>query len=264
MVYNPEQTQEKEQLTAFLTVKLTHEQLDAIQYAFGKGSFSQSPSMFTVLFIIDRPEYHGRSHADIRRAETNEKPFLVIDEKTPIDGGIWYVDNFASEEEVEDGEAESTNVVWKIRIKIEDVPVLHANYDIANRSIREDLDSVGVDYPCPEEFEQDEVYTSGLDTDEDRFLAPTWVTVEPGEYDETTDEEILKTCSPRFEKVYRLKPNIAKDLGFISRWIPAGTARPLTLSDGTTKTFAEGSVVLQMDYDPKAAWAGYQRPEGSL
>jgi hypothetical protein len=122
MVYFPDHEQEsKVRLTAFLTAKLTSEQLDAIQHAFGKGSFNLSPSCDTVLFIVDKPEYHGLSHAAIRRAETGEEPFLIIDEKTPIDGGIWYVDNFATEEDVDDEMAESTDVLWKIRTKIEDV-----------------------------------------------------------------------------------------------------------------------------------------------
>jgi hypothetical protein len=128
----------------------------------------------------------------------------------------------------------------------------------------EDLDQVGVDSPCPEEFEQSELFTSGIDPDEDKIIAPTWVTAEPGEYDETTDEEILKQHDPRSEKLYRLKREIAKDLGVIAEWQNAGPANPVELSDGTTKTFPEGSVCLQMEYDPKAPWGRYQRPEGSL
>jgi hypothetical protein len=124
MVFNPDAHGAKEHLTAFVTAKLTLEQLDAIQHAFGRGSFSQSPTCPTELFIKDNPSYHGLSLEDIRRAEAGLKPLLIIDAKTPVDGGIWYIDDFASEDEVEDGEAASTNVLWKIRIKAEDVCIM--------------------------------------------------------------------------------------------------------------------------------------------
>lgn len=127
MVYNPDAAGvNKERLTAFVTTDLTSDQLDAVQEAFGRGACSQSPVPTIELFIEDRAEYHGLTHADIRRAVTGEEPFLVIDEQTPEDGGIWYIEGFASEDEVEDGEAENTNVVWKIRLKIEDVPIMYA------------------------------------------------------------------------------------------------------------------------------------------
>lgn len=131
-------------------------------------------------------------------------------------------------------------------------------------SIREDLDNVGGDYPLPEEFEQEELHTSGLDLVEDRFVAPTYVTVEPGEYEETTDPEVLKTLLPSPKKMYRLKPEIAKAHGLIPRWTVGSTAKPRTLLDGSTRTFPEGSLVLSMEYDKDHPWGSYKRPEGSL
>ena len=128
MVYNGEFAREKERLTAFLTAKLTPAELDSVQDAFGKGSFASSPACSTVLYIVDKPEYHDLSLADIRRAETDGKPFLVVDAKTPEDGGIWYIDNFAAEDEVKDGEAESTNVLWRIRCKLEHVVLLYDSF----------------------------------------------------------------------------------------------------------------------------------------
>lgn len=124
MVFNPDSHSQKERLTAFLTAKLTSNQLDAIQHAFGRGSFSQSPNCPTELFIKDNPSYHDLSLEDIRRAEPDLKPLLVIDDKSPVDGGIWYIDDFASEDEVADEEAASTNVLWKIRMRAEDVCIM--------------------------------------------------------------------------------------------------------------------------------------------
>ena len=143
----------------------------------------------------------------------------------------------------------------------------HANYDVANGSIPEDLDGLGVELPLTEDFEQEELATSGLDPDTDeKFFAPTWVELEPGEYEESSEPEILKTISPpRHDKLYRINAEVGKANGLLSKaWFPAGTAKPLTLEDGSTKTFPEGSIVLLVYYDPEFAWPGYQRPEGSL
>lgn len=125
MVFNPDGTDSKVRLPAYLIADLTPEQLDTIQIAFGKGSFSQAPTCPYELFIKDVPEYHDLSHANIRKAETDGNPFFLIDEQTPTDGGMWYIDNFATEDEVDDGEAENTRVLWKIRIKIEDIPIMY-------------------------------------------------------------------------------------------------------------------------------------------
>lgn len=140
----------------------------------------------------------------------------------------------------------------------------HAGYDIANASISEDLGNCGVDFPVSEDYEQPTLHTSGIDPDEDKFIAPTWVTVEPGEYEETRDPEILKTFSPPREKMYRLKPEIARQHGLKPVWTLGSMARDREMDDGTTKTFPDGSIVLQLDYDLESDWQAYQKPEGSL
>ncbi|KAF2181065.1 hypothetical protein K469DRAFT_713940 [Zopfia rhizophila CBS 207.26] len=239
-------------LKAYLTAKLTPQELESIHKAFELGAHSQFPTPLAELYIEDKPEYYDLTHSEIRKAETQEQPLLLIDKETPSDGGVWYIDSFASEDEVEDGEAESTDVLWKIRMKIEDVPILHAGYDIANSSIQEDLGNCGVELPVTEEFEQPKICTSGINHDENRYQRPAWVTAEPGDFEEST------------ENLFRLKEDVAKSNGLLSGWTPASTAKEVTMRDGSIKTFPEGSVVLQVRYDPDYAWPSYRRPEGSL
>ncbi|KAF2472548.1 uncharacterized protein BDR25DRAFT_302686 [Lindgomyces ingoldianus] len=262
MVYLPRQPGHR--LTAFLTAELSPQQLDAIHKAFESGAFSQFPTPLAELYIKDKPEYHGLTHAEIRRAEEREEPFLLIDKETPDDGGIWYIDDFAGEDQVEDEQAESTDVLWKIRIKIEHVPILHANYDIGNADIGEDLSNVGVDLPIKEDFVQEELVTSGIDLEEFKYEQHCWITAEPGEYEEITDEEILETALPKTDKLYRLKEDIAKANGLLTRWTAGCDAESTQLPDGTTRAFPKGSLILQLRYNPDFPWPPYVRPEGSL
>lgn len=139
MVYIPRSVTDK--LKAYLTADLSPNELDSIHLAFELGACSKFNPMVE-LFIADVPEYHTMCHEDIRRAEDaagRTEAFLIIDSATPADGAVWYIDRFAGSDQVEDGEAESTDLLWKIRAKTTSVPLMFVNYSITNTSIEEDL-----------------------------------------------------------------------------------------------------------------------------
>ncbi|PSN74047.1 FAD-binding domain-containing protein [Corynespora cassiicola Philippines] len=245
MVYNHDKDEPRERFTAFATAKLSSEQLDAVHEAFARGAcFVQAVNPMT-LFIHDRSDHHILSHAGMVRGQADEEPFLVIDAKTPHDGAVWYVESFATEDDVEAGCAESTNVV-------------RANYESVHGSIREDLDILGVGYPTLEDYDQGEVYATRQKYGEgdgggDFEATAAHVTAEPGEYEETTDLAILSTCIPLPNKLYCLKPDVARENRLQSQWTPrinASAGREVTLPDGTRKTFPEGSLLLKVNYAP--------------
>ncbi|ORX96634.1 hypothetical protein BCR34DRAFT_593772, partial [Clohesyomyces aquaticus] len=133
MVYIPHIRGHK--LTAYLTTTSppSPTQLSLIHSSFSLGAYSRFPTPIAELHILANPSYASASlsHASMRRAESaagSSAPFLVIDDETLTDGGVWYISDFATEDEVEDGEAESTDVLVKIRVRIEHVPVMHVNY----------------------------------------------------------------------------------------------------------------------------------------
>lgn len=264
MVYNPDPTAQKVRLSAILVADLTPLQLDAIQQKFGLGANLSSPFPDEQLFIEDRRDWSSKSHADIKRAYPDTSPLLVIDSRTPSDGGIWYIERFADSDSVDDGEAENTNTLFKLCMGLEDVVISYANYSIGNTDIREDMDQVDIAYPTPEHFDQDEVFRSGFDYVGDRYLGPAWITATPEEMDESTDEDDLKNFMPKPDIVYRLKESIARDNGIKCRWTIGGDAEDVTLPDGSVKTFPKGSKVLQVEYDPETVTPVYERPEGSL
>lgn len=263
MVYNPDSARRKERITAVLVADLTPAQLDNVQEAFGIGATLCSPIPSDQLYIHDKREWAASSHAEMKRAYSDSQPLLIVDSRTPVDGAVWYIDRFATPDEVEDGEAENTNTLYKVRMNIEDVVISYVNYGL-NTDIREDMDQVDIPYPTPENFDQNTVLKTGFDYIEDRFLSPTWVTATPDEMDQTTDGHVLDKFMPRPDIAYRLKPDVAHSHGLKCSWKLGSTAKDIQLPDGTILKFPEGSKVLQLDYDPETAVPKYEKLDGSL
>ncbi|KAF1850316.1 uncharacterized protein K460DRAFT_382070 [Cucurbitaria berberidis CBS 394.84] len=231
MVYNPDLFRSKERINAVLVADLTPAQLDAVQDRFGIGANLCSPNPSEQLFIHDKREWSASSHADMKRAYPDTQPLLVVDSHTPVDGGIWYIDRFADADDVESEQAENTNTLFKIRMTTEDVVISYVNYG-HNTDIREDMDEVDIDYPTPENFEQDTLFKTGSDYIKERFINPTWVTATPDEIEETTDGQVLDTFMPRPDIAYRLRPQVARQHGLKSRWTLGSAARDVKRPDG--------------------------------
>jgi hypothetical protein len=264
MVHNPDITRTPTRLSSILIADLTPAQLDTIQHKFGIGANLCCPYPSEVLFIEDKREWSSSSHADLKRAYPDADPLIVIDSRTPSDGGIWYIERFATGDDVENEQAENTNTLFKIRMRIEDIVIQYANYSIANTDIREDLDTVDIPYPTPENFDQEKVFGTGFDYIGGRYINPTWVVAVPEEMETSTDPEDLKNFAPPPSIVHRLKPEIAKRHGLKNGWTIASDAGEKDMPGGSKKTFPDGSKVLQLDYDPETAMPRYERPEGSL
>lgn len=139
MVYIPNLHYDKQRLLALLTADLTSAQLNRIQELFGIGVTLRSPYPAEELFIKDKREWSHLSHADSMRAYPEQDPLLVIDSHTPHDGGIWYIEGFATADDVANRLAESLNTLYKIRMDICDVVMQFASYSVANTHISNDL-----------------------------------------------------------------------------------------------------------------------------
>ncbi|RYN90780.1 hypothetical protein AA0119_g10902 [Alternaria tenuissima] len=247
MVYIPNLHYDKQRLLALLTADLTSAQLDRIQELFGIGATLRSPYPAEELFIEDK------------------HPLLVIDSHTPHDGGIWYIEGFATADDVANGLAESLNTLYKIRMDIRDVVMQFASYSVANTHISNDLWHVNVHIPIPDDFEQKTLFCSGSNHIRERYNDPTWVIATPDELEDSATLEAVGSIIPRPEIVYRVKRDIARQAGLESKWMVASDApNECELPDGTNLTFPPGSKVLQSEYDPDVAIPVYKRPIGSL
>ncbi|KAI1139204.1 hypothetical protein F5Y05DRAFT_341302 [Hypoxylon sp. FL0543] len=255
-------------LNAYLLKDLSEAELESFKKRFEFGTYAPFSTMLELVIKKAPEDYLDKPHSYIRAKETEAgrtEPFVLIDEQVALKDAVWYVADFASEDEVEDGEAESTAVLWQILVKTDTLPITYVNYDIGNMSIQEDLGNCGVDLPAQEGFAQPEVWDSGgLDIGDFRKSQDAWVTAEPGEFEVSTDEDKRGMFAPMPERVGRLNDDVASRIGVKSRWTIAQKAQPRKLPDGTTKEFPEGSVVLQVTYDPDFPWPPYKWPEGSL
>ncbi|KAI1262075.1 hypothetical protein F5Y18DRAFT_187548 [Xylariaceae sp. FL1019] len=257
-------------LNAYLVTDFSDEELQKFKHAFEFGTCAPFSPMLELVIQRAPAHYLGKSFKYLRTEETGagrKDPFVLIDEgaKGGRDGAVWYVDRFADQQEVDDGEAESTNVVWRIYVKTDCLPLTYVNYDIANMSIGEDLDNAGVEMPVTEHFVQEEVSDcGGLDMEDERNSHDAWIVAGPGEFEESTDEELRNNFMPRPDKVARLKEHVAKANGLVNRWTLCGGVRPRKMPDGSLQEFPKGSVTLQLRYDPHFEWPAYKWPEGSL
>lgn len=254
--------------TAYLFANLTDAQLKDFKAAFELGACSSFSPMMELKIVRPPADYVGKSHQYIRAKEYkagNEDPFVIIDNNFLQRGAVWYIDKPADDDQVEDGEAVSTDVIFKILVKTEALALTWANYDIANMGIGEDLENCGVEMPLRNDFEQPEVSDcGGLDMREELWSHDVWVTAEPGEYDESTDKNLRDNFSPRPDKVARLKESVAKSAGLVNDWTFIDDARDVELPDGTTKKLPKGSIVLQLKYNPEFPRPAYKWPKGSL
>jgi hypothetical protein len=255
-------------LTAYLVTHLTNNELKRFKSAFELGACSRFCPILQLKIVRAPKDYWGKTHQYIRAQEDKagrEDAFGLIDDEAKEKGAMWYIDRFFNEEEVADKIAVSTDVVMKILIKTEAFALAHANYDIANTSIFEDLINCGVDTPITNDFNQPELDDcGGMDFEDEQWDQAVWVTAEPGEFEESTDRKLLDNFMPRPKRVARLKEDIAQAAGFVSDWTIADEAEPIELDNGKKKEFPPGSVVLQHTYNPEFAWPKYKWPKGSL
>ncbi|KAL7619556.1 hypothetical protein AAE478_010096 [Parahypoxylon ruwenzoriense] len=255
-------------LNAYLLTPLSDSELSALKHAFELGTCAPFSTQLELVIQAAPAEYLDQPHAHIRARETaagRAGPFVLVDSRAAPDGAVWYVDDFASADEVEDGAAASTRVLWQILVRTECLALTYVNYDIGNMSLPEDLDNCGVELPAGEDYEQPEVWDSGgLDMEKERYAQDAWVVAEPGEYEESADEELRRGFLPVPEKVARLREGVAPRVGLVNRWTIPSAARRRRMPDGSMREFPEGSVVLQLRYDPDFSWPPYKWPEGSL
>ncbi|KAL5591903.1 hypothetical protein FOVSG1_010792 [Fusarium oxysporum f. sp. vasinfectum] len=186
-------------LKCYLATPFTDDELKAFKAAFELGACSKFAPLMQLKILHAPEDYLGKSHQYIRAKETeagNKDPFIVVDDEAHSRGAVWYIDQFAEEDQVEDGEAESTDVVFKIFTQTEALAVSHINYAIANSSIGEDLDNCAVDLPLTNDFHQSELNDcGGLDFEQQQCEQDAWVVAEPGEFEESTNPELLNNFS---------------------------------------------------------------------
>ncbi|KAI1085020.1 hypothetical protein F5B20DRAFT_124600 [Whalleya microplaca] len=256
-------------LNAYIVTPIADDALQRLKERFELGAALRYNPAVELKIQHAPAEYLYKSHSYIRAKETEigrEDPFVIIDQHAASDCAVWYVDDFADEEMVENDGAESTSVLIQILVKASMLAIVHVNNEIANMTVDEELASCGVESPFKEDFIQPEIYGTSEDEDDERcmFFRDGEVVAELGEFEESTDEDKLNSMMPRPDVVVRLKPDIATRNGVISDWTWRDPEANIEREDVLIKEFPAGSVRLPITYDFRFPWPEYKWPAGSL
>ncbi|KAJ4854365.1 uncharacterized protein T069G_11344 [Trichoderma breve] len=254
-------------LTCYLLADISSDELQAFKSAFELGNNARFDPRLHIKIVRPPEDYIGKSHEYIRRKEDEagrEEKFLILDDEAVKKNAVWYISWFADEEHIEWKQAESTDVLWKMLIRTDKLSLVYVNYSIGNMSLQEDLDNCGVKFPVKAGFEQPKVYDFDMDMQKDQYRQPVWVRAEPGEYEINKGGEVMGDYIAPPNMYARLKDGVAEAVGVINDWTMFQPTGPFRMSDGTKKEFPEGTMVLQLKWNPDFAWPPYKWPEGSL
>jgi len=132
-------------LKAFLVTNLSATQLDELKRTFETGAKVHLNPMLHLKIIKAPQDYRNASHAYIRTHETetgNTDPFVMIDENLVEKNAVWYVSDFADENDIEAGFAESERVLMKALIRTETLAISHICWQEGNPPMGEELEAL--------------------------------------------------------------------------------------------------------------------------
>ncbi|KAI0202799.1 hypothetical protein F4808DRAFT_419912 [Astrocystis sublimbata] len=261
-------------LMAYVLPSFPLSELPAFKRAFEHGTCAPFDPMLELVIAHAPADWAGQTYEYMRQkvndsGRDGDESFVVLDARAAggRDGVVEYVSSFADDAQVEDGEAKSTSVVWRIPVKTDCLALSHVGYEEANSSIPEDLCNLDVELPVDVNYEVHGADDNGgLDMDDERYSKIAQVIAEPGEYEESTDLELREANFPIPDRVVRLREGLNESIGLENEWgiVHNENATTIELPDGTEKHFPEGSIELDLHFNPEFNWPAYQWPEGSL
>ncbi|KAF5692791.1 hypothetical protein FDENT_2666 [Fusarium denticulatum] len=104
MVYLPP-NQHGNCFKCYLTTPFTDDELKAFKSRFERGAHYKSAPLMQIRIMHAPDDYLGKSHQYMRAKETeagNTDPIIVVDEEAKSRRAVWYIDQFATEDQVND------------------------------------------------------------------------------------------------------------------------------------------------------------------
>lgn len=254
-------------LKAFMVPALSDGELQEFKRNFEKGANVHLNPMVHLKILHVPGSHMNKTHAQMRTLENeagNTDAFVVIDRNVVDKGAVWYVADFADEDDVEMGYAAGTDVVMRALICTQHLGISVVCYAEGNPPMGEELESLE-EQLLPLQHDSQQLVPLGEDDDADE----TWSTDEieviaaSGEYEETTDNKIRKKMSPIPDKAVRLKQDLAQREHIISDWTWSDDAEGFETPDGS-QTFPAGSMRMCAKYDSRVPRIQYEWPAGSL
>ncbi|TIA09410.1 hypothetical protein D6C81_08721 [Aureobasidium pullulans] len=248
----PSHLDDADTLKAYLVTQLSDNELQNFKRAFEKGAKVHLKPMMHLQITQAPVKYTNASHAHMRSQENkagNTKPFVVIDRDVVDKGAVWYVAGFADEFDVECNFAASKRVLMKALVHTEHLAISHICW-----SEDEDI--------TPLRLDSEQSQPLGADDDEEELWGTDEVEVvaEHGEYETTTDPEILSNMGSSPLKAVRLVPAIAQQENLISDWTWSENVREISTPDGGRQRLPARSIRLAARFDPQVPRLRYEWP----
>jgi hypothetical protein len=268
----PSASDEADTLKALLVTELTASQLDVFKRAFENGAKVHLRPMMHLKITLAPDNYTNATLARMRSMEDqaeNTNPFVVIDRNVVEQGAVWYVTDFADENDIENGFAESQDVLMRALVRTERLAISHICWQQGNPPLGEELEALdSALLPLRVNSEQSEPV--GMDDENDGEDDEMWATdeveviAEAGEYETTTDYKIRSNLSPIPKEAVRLILSVAKREKLISDWTSLDSSSGASTPSSDGEEIPAGCVRFSAKYDPDVPRLQYQWPKGSL
>ena len=154
-----------ENIDAYTTAPLTQAMVRTVHHGFYDGSYARFGEPQYIATIHDRPEYHGLSHYDLRNlldAEGKTDQFIIIDNNTPENNAVWYVETttickfYSNETRIETVTYSKKNfTLWQAYLRVSNVLSSAASWSVGCSDIVETV--TGYYYPYDPHDPQNEI-----------------------------------------------------------------------------------------------------------
>ena len=230
-------------LNAYSTVPLTAEIVKTIQHGFYDGTYARYDNPQVLVDIHDRPDFHGKSHYDIRVALDNEgvlDPIIIADERTPHLDAVWYLEDTANCKIDSDpslfkpGEQPvrypgEDFVLWQAYMKTADAPSNWATWDVVCGDMQETL-AGSSNWPYDPHNTHYKPLDLGVDWKDLNFVSafwgPAYLRANWTEVEWSTDPDDRRIIPHPPPVVARLTAEAATANGLLQQWAPMEVIGP--------------------------------------
>ncbi|CAO1598324.1 hypothetical protein XANCAGTX0491_002093 [Xanthoria calcicola] len=241
-------------LEAYSTAPLTLEMNRTVQHGFYNGTYARFGDPQVTVTIHDRPEFHGKSHYDLRNlldSEGMEDDFIVVDETTPDLDALWYVlptgymiDGVKPGDVVHYPGEDPT--LWHVHIQTADVPLKVFAWREGCHPVSQELAHYDYLNPYDPHDPQDRLIKSTIDWMNPEIAGSVWgpadvVAISGTEVEWSTDKALCQQALPTATICARLTVEAATRSGLLQAWSYQGRIIP-----------PGGEVFLNAPYDTKS------------
>ncbi|KAI4221802.1 MAG: hypothetical protein L6R36_006636 [Xanthoria steineri] len=229
-----------------------------VQHGFYNGTYARFGDPQVTITIHDRPEFHGKSHYDLRNlldSEGMDDDFIVVDETTPDLDALWYVLSTGYSKLQAKTEKPGDVVhypdedftLWHVHVRTPDLPSNVFGWREGCHPLSRALAQNDYLNPYDPHDPQDRLLRSNIDWTNPEITGSVWgpadITAISGtEVEWSTDKAICQqTAVKTATECARLTAEAARRSGLLQSWVYAGRIIP-----------PGGEVYMQAPYDTKS------------